>query len=83
MARPRSKMTDKWQNVLSFIKAYRNVYGTSPSYSSIAKGVGLKSRSNMHRMVKRLEEEGHLEIRPGKIYGVRVVDRSVREVASL
>lgn len=76
-------MTDKWEKVLRFIRAYIKIHGVSPSYGVMAEGLGMKSRANMHRIVKRLEEEGHLQRRPNKIYGVKVVDRSVREVASL
>ena len=76
-------MTDNWERVLRFIRAYIKLQGVSPSYGVMAEALGMKSRSNMHRMVKRLEEEGHLQRRPNKIYGVKVVDRSVREVSSL
>jgi hypothetical protein len=37
----------------------------------------------MHRIVTRLEEEGHLEKKPRKFYAIKVVDRSVKDVASL
>lgn len=76
-------MTDNWERVLRFIRAYIKLHGVSPSYGVMAEGLGMKSRANMHRMVKRLEEEGHLQRRPNKIYGVKLVDRSVREVSSL
>ena len=76
-------MTERWQLVLDFIRAYIKKHGVSPSYEVMAKSLGLKSRANMHRIVKRLEEEGHLQRKPNKFYGVKVVDRSVREVASL
>ena len=79
----RKRMTDNWEKVLRFIRAYIKLHGVSPSYGVMAEGLGMKSRANMHRIVKRLEEEGHLQRRPNKIYGVKVVDRSVREVASL
>jgi SOS-response transcriptional repressor LexA len=81
--RRKQRMTQKWEMVLRFIRAYIKLHGVSPSYGVMAEGLGLKSRANMHRIVKRLEEEGHLQRRPNKIYGVKVVDRSVREVASL
>lgn len=76
-------MTDNWEKVLRFIRAYIRLHGVSPSYAVLAQSFGMKSRSNMHRMVKRLEEEGHLERKPRKFYGVKVVDRSVKDVASL
>lgn len=83
MARPRSVMTDKWDTVLRFIRAYMKIHGVSPSYEVLAKGLGMKSRSNMHRIVKRLGQEGHLEVRPRKFHGVKVKDRSVKDIEAL
>jgi SOS-response transcriptional repressor LexA len=77
------KMTRQWERVMRFIRAYIRIHGVSPSYGVLAEGLGLKSRSNMHRIVTRLEEEGYLEKKPRKFYGVKVVDRSVKDVLSL
>lgn len=76
-------MTGKWEMVLRFIKAYYKIHGATPSYEVMAKALGMKSKSNMHRIVKRLEEEGHLSKRPHKYYGIKVVDRSVMEISRL
>lgn len=76
-------MTGKWETVLRFIKAYQKMHGVTPSYDVMAKGLGMKSRSNMHRIVKRLEEEGHLSIRPYKYHGIKIVDKSVLEMSRL
>lgn len=83
MPKTRALMTPKWEMLLQFIQAYIKLHGVSPSYDVMAKGMGLRSRSNMHRIVKRLREEGHLDVRPRKVYGVRVRDRSVEKVLSL
>lgn len=79
----KATMTDKWQLVLDFIKAYTKKYGVSPSYEVMAKSLGLKSKSNMHRIVKRLEQAGHLETKPLKYYSIKVVDKSVENVIRL
>lgn len=81
--RPKARMTQRWDGVLKFIEAYIKLHGVSPSYDVMAKTLGMKSRSNMHRIVKRLEQEGHLQTKPRKYYGIKVVDKSVREVVSL
>lgn len=83
MPKTRAVMTPRWERVLKFIQAYIKMHGVSPSYEVMAKGLGMRSRSNMHRMVQRLREEGHLDVKPRKVYGVRVRDRSVEEVLSL
>lgn len=79
----KARMTDKWQLVLEFIKAYIKKHGVSPSYEVMAKSLGLKSKANMHRIVKRLEQEGHLETKPFKYYSIKVVDKTVENVIRL
>ena len=76
-------MTDRWQLVLDFIRAYIKRHGVSPSYEVMAKSLGLKSKANMHRIVRRLEKEGHLKVAPGKFYGVKIADRSIEDVVRL
>jgi SOS-response transcriptional repressor LexA len=76
-------MTDKWELVLRFIKAYQKLHGVTPSYEVLAKGLGMRSRSNMHRIVWRLEQEGHLQIKPRKFHGIKVEDKSVKEIVAL
>lgn len=76
-------MTERWQLVLDFIRAYIKKHGVSPSYEVMAKSLGLKSRANMHRIVRRLEQDGHLQVKPRKFYGLKVVDRSIDDVVKL
>lgn len=76
-------MTDRWEMVLRFIKAYQKIHGVPPSLEVMAKGLGMRSRSNMHRIVWRLEQEGHLQVKPNRFRGVKVVDRSVKEISAL
>lgn len=83
MGRPKAKMTGKWEMVLKFIKAYQKIHSVTPSYDVMARGLGMRSRSNMHRIVWRLEQEGLLQIRPRRVRGIKVVDRSVMEISSL
>jgi SOS-response transcriptional repressor LexA len=49
----------------------------------IARGLGLKSKSNIHRVVHILQDEGLLVIKPHKFNSIKLIDRSVRGVASL
>jgi SOS-response transcriptional repressor LexA len=83
MARPKARMTERWDLVLRFIKAYIKLNNAPPSYEILAKGLGMRSRSNMHRIVSRLKEEGLLETKPKKYLSIRVVDRSVKEISKL
>ena len=76
-------MSKRRQLVLDFIRAYIRLHGVPPSYEVIAKGIGLSSKSNVHRIVHRLKEDGHLTVRPYKFHSIRLVDTSVREVVRL
>ena len=76
-------MTDREKAILEFIRAYMKLHGSAPSYEVIAHAVGLRSKSNIHRLVHKLEDMGYVRIRPYKFRSIRVVDRSVKDMASL
>jgi len=71
------------QLVLDFIRAYIKLHGVSPSYQVIANGIGLKSKSNIHRIVHALQDEGLLTLRAYKFNSIRVLDRGVKEILDL
>jgi SOS-response transcriptional repressor LexA len=70
-------MTERRKLVLDFIRAYVRLYGVPPSYEVIAKGIGLRSKANIHRIVHRLKEDGHLTTKPYKFRAIQLVDSSV------
>ena len=76
-------MTKRRQLVLDFIKAYIKIHGVPPAYATVAKGLGMKSRSNIQRIVHRLQDDGYLRIKPHKFRSIKLVDASVKEVTSL
>lgn len=76
-------MNEKHKLILEFIRAYIKLHRVPPSYSVIARGIGLKSKSNIHRVIHILQAEGLLEIKPHKFNSIKLVDRSVKGVASL
>ena len=76
-------MIEKHQMVLEFIRAYIKFHGMAPSYQTIAKGMGLNSKANIHRIVHKLQEDGLLTIRPYKFNSIKLVDRTAKEMAAL
>jgi len=76
-------MSKRRQLVLDFIRAYIRLHGVPPSYEVIAKGIGLKSKSNIHRIVHRLKADGHIVTKPYKFHAIKLVDASVREMVRL
>jgi len=71
------------QLVLDFIRAYIRIHGVSPSYQVIAKSIGLSSKSNIHRIVHRLKQDGLIELKPYKFRSIKLVDQSVKEISKL
>jgi repressor LexA len=76
-------MTNKQTQVYDFIRAYAKIHGFPPSYADIAKGLGMKARSNIHRMVHKLRREGMLSLRSHKFRSVQIADRSVDSITAL
>jgi len=69
--------------VLEFIKAYMSIKGYPPSYQNICEGLGIKSKSNVHKHIHALKSQGLLEIEPHKIRSIKIIDETVQKVASL
>ena len=76
-------MTPRRQLVLDFIRAYVRLHGVSPSYEVIAKSIGLSSKSNIHRIVHRLKQDGLLDLNPYKFHSIKLVDQSAKGIAKL
>lgn len=58
--------------VLEFIKTYIDMKKHAPSMQDIATGLGMKSRSNIHRIIHSLCEQGKLSINPTKARTIEV-----------
>tara|TARA_R110000868_G_scaffold342238_1_gene603073 strand:- start:368 stop:601 length:234 start_codon:yes stop_codon:yes gene_type:complete len=76
-------LTKRQQMVFEFIEAYIARHKIAPGLQVIADSLGLKSRANIHRIVGRLSDHGLLKTKPFKFYSIRLVDKSVSEIASL
>lgn len=53
-------MTRKMKLCLDFIAGYIDRHGIAPSFVEIQQGLGLKSKSGVHRLVVALEQRGYL-----------------------
>lgn len=76
-------MTPKQKLVLDFIELYIKMKGYAPSYLNIAQGLGMRSKSNIHRLVHELEEEGYVEIKPHLVRSIKLSDKSVDQINKL
>ena len=55
---------ERREQIYQFIVKYINDKGYSPSIREISSAVGLKSSSNVHVHLMKLEEEGRIEMKP-------------------
>ena len=76
-------MTERQRQVLEFIAAYLEMKGFAPSMQDIALGLGLKSRSNIHRVIHDLKDLGIVRLSPGKVRTVKLIDQSVDKLIAL
>jgi SOS-response transcriptional repressor LexA len=66
-------MTPLQRELFDFIGAYWQEHGFAPTYEIMAKGLGLKSKSNIHRLVHAMAETGYLEVARSRYRSVRCV----------
>jgi len=76
-------MTPKQKLVLDFIELYIKMKGYAPSYLNIAQGLGMRSKSNIHRLVHELKTEGHIDIKPHLVRSIKLSDKSVDHMVKL
>ena len=67
--------TKRQELVLQFINTYIQMKGFAPSLQDIATGLGMKSRSNIHRIVHWLKEQGLLKIEPNRFRSISLPKR--------
>lgn len=76
-------MTERQKAVLEFIQAYIRMKGFPPSLQDVATGLGLRSKSNIHRIIHDLQNEGLLTTVPHRVRTIKLRDRSVEKMLSL
>ena len=76
-------MSPRQKQVYDFIQAYIKIKGFAPSYMNIAQGLELKSKSNIHRLVHRLKEQGLLHVKPHEFRSLKIIDKSVQDMVKL
>lgn len=67
-------LTAQQAKVKAFLIDYmdRN-HGLAPSFDEITEGVGLSSKSGVHRIMQALIERGHVQTIPGRARAIRIL----------
>jgi len=76
-------VSEKQKQVYEFIKQFMRLRGFTPSYAEIAQGLGMTSKSNIHRHVHALKERGLLKVHPHRCRSLMLIDNSVKTILSL
>ncbi len=66
------KMAERCQQVLAYIETYYYKHELIPSHREIGGGTGIKSPSQVKKIIDRLVEDGDLEREPGAARGLRL-----------
>lgn len=74
-------LTETQVKTLSFIKKFAQENGYSPTIAEIAKGLGIKSRSSVHRHIQAIELRGKIKIIPNKRRNIQICDTNFKEAA--
>lgn len=67
-------LTHKQRDCLAFIRAYMAEHGASPSFEEIREGLGLTSKSGVHRLLQALEERGRIRRLHDRARTIEIVD---------
>jgi repressor LexA len=66
-------LTRKQHEAFEFIRGYVARHGYSPSYENIMRGIGIHSKSGVHRLVGALAERGYIRRRKNLARSIEVV----------
>lgn len=62
------------EQILMYCRMYQDMHGFGPSIAEIASGVQLASKTAVRHHLLALQEDGKIEMTPGKYRSLRVVD---------
>ena len=71
-----SDLTARQAQILAFIQDHNDAEGLPPTLQQIADAFGFRQACAAHKHVKRLEQAGHLQVRPNQARGIRLASRS-------
>lgn len=67
-------LTRRQRDLLDFIGAYMATESFAPSYQEMADGIGLRSKSGIHRLLDGLEERGLIQRLPNRARCVEILE---------
>ena len=74
------KITEKQQQILSFLKQEILTRGFPPSVREICAAVGLQSTSSVHSHLAQLEKAGYIRRDPDKSRTIEILDEEFQDL---
>jgi repressor LexA len=74
-------LTGKQAELLSYLRG-QAVAGLCPSFEEMKDATGLRSKSGVHRMIRALEERGHIRRLPNRARAIEVVGTTLTELSN-
>lgn len=71
-------VTARQRDLLQFIISYTDKHGYTPSYDEMKEGLGLRSKSGIHRMIRALEEREIIACRHNRARAIEVLSVPVQ-----
>ena len=73
-------LTARQAQILAFIQDHTDTEGLPPTLQQIADAFGFRQACAAHKHVRRLEQAGHLQVRPNQARGIRLASpRTARQ----
>lgn len=69
-----SLLTESQQNTYEYIKKYIHTEGIAPTTAEITLGLGLRSRSAVHRNLQAISDAGLIELLPNRKRNIRLLE---------
>jgi SOS-response transcriptional repressor LexA len=67
-------LTKAQRDMLSYVREFTEVHGYAPSFIEMMEALNLSSKSGVYRLLKALEERGHIRRLPSRARAIEVID---------
>jgi SOS-response transcriptional repressor LexA len=75
-------LTPRQRDVLAFIARYQAAHDCAPSLQEIADALGMKAKSQAHKLIRGLQERGAVRALPGRQRSIRIIGEAPTHPAS-
>jgi len=71
---PKARLTERQNQAYEFVREFMRTHRKPPTLQEIGSALGIQSTNGVYKLLKALEEKGHIEREPHAARGLRLVD---------